>query len=395
MMKRPMAGVAVGFRGAALAGCAGLALASGALGANIIWVGGAAGVYQTPTNWAGGALPGFSDTIVMNTQPSMTVDFMADVQTGRLLHNDGDLTLNLNSHTLDLRLAGPGSPSWSSGVSLAVGGEVNIFGGGVICNWASIANGLSSNSDVFLSGSDSSYETRDTMWCGSFGSGSFTAQMGADVTIGNDLVIGETAHGNGFFTMFDAGTTVHVVDQVQVGALGDGILRVNSGSSLTCENFFISAFSLSTGQVYVAGAGTSVSAVGGLSVGFENTGLLEVNSGSTVSAFQLRVGLNTMSTGTLRVQGAGSQLLIGADAVVGSSGTAELLVRNGGHADLGELTISGSEDQAVVNVVGPATMAIRDETRIGLIGSGDLNISAGAVVTGDSVEIGGGWAAES
>ncbi len=387
MMRSPVGVVARVSSTLGLALCAGLA-SSSALATNIIWDGGISGTFQDATNWVGDQLPTFGDTVIFRTSPFMDITFDDTVITGRLLHNEGDLILNLNGHDLDLRVASGVTESWTSGVGVADGGDVHIEAGRVICNFAGIAAGSGERSHLILDDPAAIFESRESSRVGAFGPGSIALSNQASLVVGNDLVIGETAFGDGVITLVDVGTTATIDDQIQVGAIGDGILRVNPGAVATCVDMFISAFETSTGDVFITGEGARLDCSGAAAVGFENAGLLEINQGGVLSAFQFRVGFNPLSSGIVRVQGEGSLLDIATDAAVGSAGIGEMLIRNGARADLGELSITSAQEMAMVRVENPTSrLDIRDELRVGSVGAGLLEIFDGAAVTADDTVI--------
>lgn len=388
MIKRSPGGVVAGSLrcGSSLLALAGLATSS--LGANIVWEGGALGDYAEPTNWAGDMVPAFGDTLVFDTPPSMSINFTETITTGRLLHNGGDLSLELNGHTLDLRVSSGITESWSSGVNIATGGEVNINGGRVLCNFAGIANTLGDRSTVILDDPDAVFETRESMRVGAFGDGGLGLSNQASAIVGNDLIIGETGFGDGVLAMNDAGTTISVADQIQVGALGDGVLRVNAGTVATCQELFVAAFEFSVGDVFVEGEGARIDVAGGAGIGFDGLAEVEINSGGTFTAQQLRIGFEPNSSGLVRVQGEGALLEIATDALVGANGAGQIIIRNGGRAQLGELSLNSAVGIANVSVIGAtARLDLNDELRIGSFGSALVEVLDEATVSSDAVEI--------
>ncbi len=391
MKKRSPNGVLPG-SGARSARCLGLVVCAGlaapALAANIVWEGGTVGAYLTPTNWAGDMVPGFSDTLVLNTRPFMEIEFTEDIETGRVLHSDGDLLLQLNGFTLDLRVASGVTESWSSGVNIAEGGDVHINNGRLLCNYAGIANSSNQHSAVILDDADAVFESRQSTRIGAFGDGSMSLRNKAKLIVGNDLVVGETAFGDGVLALFDEGTTATVTDQVQIGALGDGILRINPGTTLTCQEFFAAAFEFSTAEVTIFGPDALFAVGTAAGVGFEGTAEVDVNAGSTFSMQQLRIGFATFSSGIIRVQGEGALLDVSTDVLIGSSGSGQLIIRNGGRGDIGELSMTSSSATASTRVQGETSrLDIRDELRVGSLGDGLLEIVDDAIVTADNVEV--------
>lgn len=391
MKKRSPIGVLPG-SGARNARCLGLVVCAGlaapALGANIVWEGGTAGAYLTAANWAGGMVPGFSDTLVLNTRPSMEIDFTEDIETGRVLHNDGDLFLELNGFTLDLRVASSVTESWTSGVNIADGGDVHVNGGRLLCNYAGIANNMNQRSAIILDDADAVFESRQSTRVGSFGTGSMSLSNKASLVVGNDLVVGETAFGDGVLALFDEGTTVDVNDQIQIGALGDGILRINPGTTVSCLEFFAAAFEFSVGEITIFGPDALLAVGTAAGVGFEGSAELDVNAGATFSMQQLRIGFAQFSSGIIRVQGDGALLDVSTDVLIGSSGSGQLIIRNGGRGDIGELSMTSANAIALTRVQGETSrLDIRDELRVGSLGDGLLEIVDDAVVTADNVEV--------
>lgn len=376
-------------RSLALAATAGLAITSAVWAANIVWTGGSAGTYQDPMNWLGGAVPGLNDTSVFNTSPGVGLDFNADVVQARFLQSQGDIILNLNGHLLDLRRSGSQSPSWTSGSNVMGEGQVDIVGGSVICNWAELADSIGESSSIIMNGADVSFESRDSTRVGVFGPGAFTIGQGAGMIVGNDLVLGEQPQGNGTITLRDPGTTLQVIDQIQVGSIGQGTLSVNDDTTVTCDDLFVASFNFSSGNAFVRGANSIVDASTAVGVGFAGTGTLTVSDGGRVDCFQLRVGFNPGSIGQLEVKNAGSSLNVDADAAVGSSGDGELIVRSGGSVSAGTLAIgTGATTASVILENAASSLTVAGETTIGTIGNGVLDISGFATANTGAMTVG-------
>ena len=375
-------------RRSVVAAVVGLAPAA-APGVNIIWTGGFAGDFQTPGNWATGAVPSLPDTAIFNSAFLMTVDLSADASIARVLHSAGDLVLNLNTHTLTLGRPGSADPSWSSGTADPTRGDVTIRDGTLRANFVTLADSFEDRSVITLDGAATTFEAQDSMRVGAFGDGGLVAKDGAFLSVGNDIIIGETPFGDGLLSLMGAGSTANVVDQVQVGALGRGTLRAMAGTTLTSDDLFVAAFEFSSGDVFISGTNAVVSTTNA-AVGFAGSGLMNIITGGRFSAIQLRVGQSPGSDGQILVRDPGSELSVFGETAVGLSGDGEILARLGANVSLGTLLITTGNQVATVTVEDAATLFdVSGEITIGNIGTGLFDLRNDALVTAGSVTVGG------
>jgi T5SS/PEP-CTERM-associated repeat protein len=214
-------------------------------------------------------------------------------------------------------------------------------------------------------------------------SANFTIQVTAaqqsnqgDVTLGDPLIIGNTAHGE-LHLFAGAQALAHTIIVGKTGT-GDGLFELNAGSQAGYANSHVTVGDAGTGILSILGTAQAHSELDGNLVTF---------------------GAQAGSHGTGTVSGAGASLVTTGDnnsVVVGDEGTADLTVSNGGTiatldlevglAGTGMLTITGAGSHAVVSndtgYFGDPNPDAAGFVRVGTLDRsyGTLNVYAGGVL---------------
>jgi len=353
-----------GLTAAAIAAFAGSAALAG--GMNILWEGGSEGDFNDPVNWANFNVPMLGDTAVFNEESVVFLDLDQDRSIARLLHTVGDLTLRLNTHTLQLVQPGSASPSLTTGSPAGEGTTLRVENGRLICEWASLADSISQFSEIVLGSPDADFESEISTWVGAFGTGVLRVVNGGFAGVGEDLIVGRTVFADGILVVEDEGSLVDVVDQLQVGADGDASAFVRKGGELSCRDAFVGAFLGSDGLLQVEDEGSEFEALGAVGIGFDGVGSVVITDGGVARCVQSRIGFSDTSRGSLLVRNPGSLFEVTGEMIIGNSGEGEMSVLNGGVATFGELSVDSSISPTGVVVSGAgARVSVADELRFG------------------------------
>jgi len=212
-------------------------------------------------------------------------------------------------------------------------------------------------------------------------------------------------------------------DNLIVGSTGVGTLNIISGGIVASTSGVIADQANSTGTVSVLGTGTWT-ITNGLQVGRYGSGVLNLTGGGQVSSNGVYVGDEGDASGTVNIDGDGSTLTSTSSVYVssGENTSGVINVTNGGHLDAsGEYMYIGEYNDGTLNVSGGSTVTsgftylgycggscydnnplgtanisgagttwtLSDGMYIGYeYGRGQLNITAGAVVTTEYIYAG-------
>lgn len=366
-----------------------LPCAADATAANLIWQGGPSGAYEDVANWPNAELPEFGDTIVFNTSPSVTISFAANATVARLLHNEGDLRIELNGNALNLISGASDSSSWTSSAGAAGEGDVEIVGGTINCVWANISDSLNDASSVTLADPAARFEASQSIRVGAFGDGGMTIENGAAVQADNDFIIGQTAFGMGTVFVRGDASSLFVADQIQVGGAGIGTLNLADGGTASCQSVFVSSFDQSVGTLRISGLGSELVANSTVGIAFDGTSDVLVSDQGRLEGGVMRVGFLAQSNGLLEVRDPGSELLIAGQTTVGSSGSGQILLSEGATATFGDLAIGSNEGTALVSVADDSvTTTIAQSASVGAAGPGRLELLGGSFASIAELSIG-------
>jgi fibronectin-binding autotransporter adhesin len=207
----------------------------------------------------------------------------------------------------------------------------------------------------------------------------------------------------------ESGSTLDAGGDIAIGLTGDGEMDIESGGSVTTDNFFqIGGTQGATGTVYIDGSTSSLDAdsvitVGasgdgtmtltndatattavGIEVGWSlssspnvpGSGTLTIESGSTAAGEWAAVAaVATGATGDVTVEGAGSTLSLTQNLQVGETGVGTLTVESGGALDLSNSDSSLTTIDIGTGSDGTGTITLSDT---------DLSVGGGGLIAGDA-----------
>lgn len=295
------------------------------------------------------------------------------------VHGGGTFTVDSGSQTsLGSAVGGTGSLVVTGAGSAFVGGFTMVGetadgsmivsdGGSALVDGLNL--GLSSGSAGLLTvdGSGSNLHSTSNIDVASFGAGSVNVTNGGSITgiDTNAFRIGRfnEVSGVGSLVVDGNGSAVSGFQSVEVGYSAQGTAAVTNGGSIAAVD---------------------------LVVGTVGDGLLSIESGSSVTVSSADIGRFVGTNGVIDVTGAGSLLSIANDLDVGGSspsiagGTALMTVNNGATVDVG--------DQMTIHALGTVTLNGGTLNAGAIVSSGVLNFNAGALNltnSGLAVESGG------
>jgi T5SS/PEP-CTERM-associated repeat protein len=302
-------------------------------------------------------------------------------------------------------LTGTGTPyngtdnPWATG-TLIVGdtapGSMTINGGFVVNNTGDGAiarTSASSTSTVTVDGATSTWTNSGLLRVGGLGISGIGGTGILNITGG-----GSVSNTTGTIGNFGTGTvtvgggtgasTWTNSESLSVGQRGTGTLNITGGGSVSNASGNIANFS-GTGTVNVGG-GTGAStwtSSGLLRVGFGGTGTLNITGGGSVSTtFGGTIGADVNGSGTVNVGGGtgASTWTNSSNLTVGDRTTGTLNITGGGSVSNTNATIgsnSGITGTATVGGgTGASTWTNAGFLRVGVSGTGTLNINTGGLV---------------
>ncbi len=323
----------------------------------------------------------------------------------------GDNSL-LSVGTISLGHTGVGTATVSGG------GRINAISG----SNAVIGNLAGSNGTLTVTGvgslADSTFAVTGNLLVGGFGHGTMRAELGGNISVSNDLVIGDdiTNTSDNSVTVTGGGSLLTVGNRLVVGNEGVGnntpgsettnSLMITSGADASAAFLRVAEIAGSKGEMLVNGVGTNFNVTGDAVVGTVGTGALEVSGGAVVTTTSsFFAGYSGAGNGTVTVSGGGSQLEVNSndasDAFIGgytasAGGTGSVTIENGGRMFTrrnvfigGNTTGNGS-----LTVTGPDSLLIafdsgaNEATYVGYANQGTLTIADGASALSKLVRIG-------
>lgn len=302
----------------------------------------------------------------------------------------------------DLRVAGDRTDASNPGGN----GTLNIGNGagsgGTVSNVnAYIGDSAGSVGSVTVNGG--TWTNTGNLGVGYYGKGTLLIENGGTVSSAEGNIGWQASSTNSSATVTGTGSTWTNSLDLDVGGSGTGTLTISAGGAVNNRNGTIGHYSGSSGTVTVTGTDSRWTNSNELVVGWSSTGTLTISAGGTVSNTNGFLGARDGGNGTVTVTGAGStwnnskQLILGYVDSSGSS-TGVLTIENGGtviNAD-GRIGLSaGSTGTVTVTGANSTLIDQGDNLRIGVYGTGTLNIGTGAgsggSVSNDNAYI-GHWA---
>ena len=299
--------------------------------------------YDIGANWDTGTAPGVGDAanfLGANTGNVQWDDVTGDTSSASLLIDTADVTF--------FTLTGVSSTkthTTTDNTVIANGGVLNL--------------GLSATQQMNLDVGG----TLDIQ-----GTSQFVAQFGSQVTVGNDLFVGDTNGQSASATFDGAGTMLTLTDVASLGAFGStGTLSFTNGAT---GNLM--------GALFVADDTAANTA-----------GVLNVTGGSVVTAADIDAGILAVSgvSGTILVDGTGSRITQTGSSTFDlgavSLGTGMLTLTNGGRFDTGTGTTT-------INATGTLDISSNGQffgRNVQLAGTANVN---GGILFADHLQLNGG-----
>lgn len=230
-------------------------------------------------------------------------------------------------------------------------------------------------------GNTSEVTLQGDLTVGKAGRGTLKVAGGYDLTIGGDVVMGESST-SGTEATPDSATLSHsrwlVRGNVSIGkaANSHADMRISDGGQLTVEGTFfdVGEEANSSGVLTVTGNDTpggfqTTASMNHLRIGVRGKGEVTVENGGAVGAGSVVLGAGAGGNGTLTVSDAA--MTVDGDMDVGGAGTGKVMV-----STKGELTVQGLTIDSDLSVAETASVNVRD------INASVSNISANNVNVG-------------
>jgi fibronectin-binding autotransporter adhesin len=324
----------------------------------------------------------------------------------------GDNSL-LSVGTISLGHTGAGT------ATVSAGGRINVVSGSnaVIGNLAGSSGGLTVTGVGSLA--DSTFAVTGNLLVGGFGQGTLRAELGGNVTVSTDLVIGDdvTNTNDNSVTIIGGGSLLTVGNRLVVGNEGVGnntpgsettnSLSITDGATASAAFLRVAEIAGSKGEMLVDGAGTTFSTTtNDAVVGTAGTGALQVSGGAVLTtASTFFAGYSGAGNGTVIVTGAGSQLAVNGNnsssTFIGgytgaAGGTGSVTIENGGFMNTRQNVYLGGNTtgDGSLTVTGAGSRVDSDDglanetTYVGYANRGTLTIADGASVDSELVRIG-------
>jgi T5SS/PEP-CTERM-associated repeat protein/autotransporter-associated beta strand protein len=217
------------------------------------------------------------------------------------------------------------------------------------------------------------------LYVGYSGTGTLTIEQGGLVNNAYNGFIGYNPGSSGTTTVRGANTNWTNYG-LRVGHNGSGTLNIEAGGQVSNTSGYLGYYAGSSGTVTVTGDGSKWTNSNALYIGNEGNGTLNIEAGGQVSNTDGSLGHNSGSSGTVTVAGVDSKWTC-SGFFVGFRGTGTLTIEQGGLVVSNSCHIglsSGSSGKASINGAG-SKWTNSGELRIGVTGSGTLNIGDGIV----------------
>jgi T5SS/PEP-CTERM-associated repeat protein len=331
------------------------------------WQGSVSSDWHDGANWSGGAAPtGAVDPVVDTVSPnplrlaSGVVDFTlaGDGQrgiaigltgTGALtIANGADLILGQAVFAAEATsigratVTGPGS-TWSHG-TLVLGhigaGTIRVEDRGVMTTRgeASIGRNIGARGTLEIDGAGSVWTAEDRVLLGLAGRGELTVANRAAASAGKGVIVGAAETGTGVATIRGAGSEWTIAEEIVVGQLGSGELRIEGGATVTTgAQGIIANGPSSAGSVSVTGDGSQWLVGDALFVGWDGAGTLAIRDGGQVEAEIIGVLGKETATPNIVIDGPGSELRAVGGIQLGEIESVAMEITGGGRLLTGKI----------------------------------------------------------
>ena len=276
------------------------------------------------------------------------------------------------------------------------GGNFRIGDTGTASLTVEDGGALSTNVDIILGNTASGDGTvtveggslqANRYYIGLYGTGAMTLSDGATLTAaGPDrkVYLGYFGNAAGTLDLLGPGTGLSAYD-LNIGWTGHGTMRLEDGATATLQqDVTLGKNSYTTGQLTLAGTGTTVTS-DRLYIGEAGSGTLEILDGAryrVTGTSKAYLGWTAGSQGTMTIDGSGSSLT--ADLLVaGWNGTGSMTFSDGGTATIATDVIlgQGGPGSGTATVTGAGSGFTADRLYVGIDGDGALFIRDGGRVS--------------
>ena len=366
------------------------------------------------TSWAEITPNGDVSPADPSTWDTATEAYIGNTANGSVLVNNGGTLLSDSAYlgfsgsaTGAVTIDGPGS-TWTIGGGIGVGasgtGTLNITNGGnVNSSVCYLGMWTDSMGTVAVDGTGSTWTIGGDFRVGNSGTGTLNITHGGQVVVTGPTYVAYDSTATGSINFVSAGGTlttqsIHAANAQITGTgtidtrglVSDGDLVFDATHGLNQTLTWINASQNVTIHLDMTGGS---GAVGELGAGYQNTGTLTIRDGVAVTSGAGCLGYKNGSAGIATVSGTGSTWTIGGDFRVGLSGTGTLNINNGGKVNTsGDSTVVLGYDAGsagTVHVDGPgSTWNFTGDLGVGLYGTGALNITNGGQVNSGGVHLG-------
>jgi T5SS/PEP-CTERM-associated repeat protein len=219
-------------------------------------------------------------------------------------------------------------------------------------------------------------------------------QIGVAGTANATITQGVTAEALGGVTL---GVQATVTGDIVIGEAGAGTANVQDGAVVDAEasDVTVGEEDTATGAATITGAGSQFE-TGSLTVGAASSkASVTVSSGGDLEiASDLTLGEQAGSKGRLKVSDAGSQVSVGGDATLGVDGSGTLTMTGGALSVKGAMTLGENKGSSGQLTLSDATMSITGDLKIGEAGSGTAIVQLASVLKSKAIELGGALGAK-
>lgn len=277
---------------------------------------------------------------------------IGDIWVGELMGANG--TLNIDgagsSMTTEDTLIGFGG---TGTLNITDGGVLNNTIGSSPDGTVATTNSNDSSTGsatVLIDGDNSAWNARNLIF-GNTGSANVTISGGGKADTTALVTIGNQTGGSGAVVVTGSGTSndslLEVGTILTVGNTSDGTLTVQNGGDVTVGddlNIGNNAASAFNNAVTVNGMGSSIAVTDVTNVGIAGKGTINVQAGATYnSTDSINLATPDGSSGTINVDGMGSQIITGNFFLIGNEGVGTLNITGGGFAQSVGMAIADSD----------------------------------------------------
>jgi T5SS/PEP-CTERM-associated repeat protein len=325
------------------------------------------------------------------------------------LHVDGNGSL-VNLHGTNMNFVGEagtgqvavsngGVLSSNAGLTLGTGGAgtLNVNTGGQVFSSLGRVGGLGAAvSQATVNGNNSLWSMTGGLDVGWSNLAHLDILNGGNVN-SNGGRLGVSSGGHGIATLQGTGTLWNTSGSSTfvLGQSGIGTLNISQGAQMASSNVSFGSIADGSGSAAVFGNGSQWSVGDTLRLGDAGSGTMNIHSAGKLAlgnGAALRIGDETTASGNLEVTGPGSQVTLGTGAslTVGRLGSGNLSVTSGAVISGGKGTIAsgaGSSGNVLVRHAN-SLWNMTDELTVGLGGQAKLNVENGAKVSSASLMVG-------